>query len=88
MVSRRGFLGAGVAFVGCSMLAPHAHAQAARRTVTLRGKKMKVIDIHAHCAIPEAMATAASTAIQATLSHSSRKARRISLCRRGSTSTN
>ena len=39
-------------------------------------------------AMPEATATAASTAIQPTLSHSSRNARRISLCRWGSTTTN
>ena len=59
MGSRREFLGraaglAGVAFVGCSLLGPHAHAQG-RRMVTLRGKRMKVIDVHAHAAVPEAM---------------------------------
>src|SRR5437879_409531 len=61
MSSRREFLGAaaglaGVAFTSCGILgARHAHAQG-RRTVTVRGKKMKVVDVHAHCSIPEAMA--------------------------------
>ena len=60
MSSRRAFLGkaaglAGVWFTGCGLLGPHpAHAQA-RRTVTLGGKRMKVIDVHAHAAVPEAM---------------------------------
>src|SRR5258708_5912032 len=58
MSSRREFLGkaaglAGVAFVGCSLVGT-ARAQG-RRTVTLRGKRMKVIDVHAHAAVPEAM---------------------------------
>jgi len=59
MSARREFLGkaagiAGVCFVGCGLLGPHVHAQG-RRTVTLRGKRMKVIDVHAHAAVPEAM---------------------------------
>src|SRR5207248_29741 len=55
MSSRREFLGAGLCFVGCSMLGAHAHAQGARRTVTVGGKRMKVIDVHAHAAVGEAM---------------------------------
>src|SRR5689334_3522380 len=55
MGSRRDFLTAGIGFVGCSLLGPVAHAQGARRTVTLGGKRLKVIDMHAHCAIPEAL---------------------------------
>ena len=39
-------------------------------------------------AMPDPTPTAASTAIQPTLSHSSRNARRISACRWGSTLTN
>ena len=50
MTTRREF----VAFVGCSLL-PAAHAQSRRQTV-VSGKKIKVVDIHAHCAVPEAMA--------------------------------
>ena len=63
MGNRREFLGssagalAGLAFVGCDLLAPgHAHAQARRRETMVAGKRAKVIDVHAHCAVPEAMA--------------------------------
>jgi aminocarboxymuconate-semialdehyde decarboxylase len=54
---RRQFLGAGVAFVGCSLLGS-AQAQGARREVLVSGKRVKTIDVHAHVAIPEAMALA------------------------------
>ena len=62
MSTRREFLGsagafAGLAFVGCDLLASRrAHAQARRREVVVSGKRAKVVDIHAHCAVPEAMA--------------------------------
>ena len=62
LTTRREFLGsagslAGLVFVGCEMLAvPHAHAQPRRRETMVAGKRAKVIDIHAHCAVPEAMA--------------------------------
>ena len=57
---------AGVAFVGCDLLdARHAHAQGAaggpaagarpRREVSVNGKRIRTIDIHSHCAFPEAM---------------------------------
>ena len=63
MTTRREFLAnaglAGVCFVGCSLLGPHrAHAQP-RRTVKLGGKRAKVVDVHAHAAVPEALALAA-----------------------------
>jgi aminocarboxymuconate-semialdehyde decarboxylase len=65
MTTRREFLGgavglAGVCFVGCSLLRPHAaHAQTqTRRTVKVGGKRMKVIDVHAHAAVAEAMVLA------------------------------
>lgn len=60
MTTRREFLAgaaglAGVCFVGCSLLGPHrAHAQG-RRTVKVGGKRVKVIDVHAHAAVPEAL---------------------------------
>ena len=60
--SRREFLGSagalgGLAFVGCDLLgARHVHAQPRRREVIVAGKRAKVIDVHAHCAVPEAMA--------------------------------
>ena len=63
MGNRRAFLGSatgalsGLAFVGCDLLAPgHAHAQPRRRETMVAGKRAKVIDVHAHCAVPEAMA--------------------------------
>ena len=45
-----------VAFVGCDLLdARHAHAEGAprRREVVVSGKRVKTVDIHAHCAFPE-----------------------------------
>nr|WP_298275335.1 hypothetical protein [uncultured Bradyrhizobium sp.] len=65
MTTRRDFFGkatgalAGVAFCGCSMFdAPHVHAQPAtrRREVVVNGRRVKTVDIHAHCAFPEALA--------------------------------
>jgi aminocarboxymuconate-semialdehyde decarboxylase len=42
-------------FVGCSLLGPRAaHAQA-RRIVKVGGKRMKVIDVHAHAAMAETL---------------------------------
>ena len=63
MTTRREFLGdaagamAGIVFVGCGLMgmAP-AQAQARRREVVVNGRRAKVIDVHAHCAVPEAMA--------------------------------
>src|SRR5262245_40683036 len=60
MSSRREFLGkaagiAGLCFTGCGLLTPHVHAQGGgRRLVTVGGKRVKVIDVHAHAAVPEA----------------------------------
>jgi aminocarboxymuconate-semialdehyde decarboxylase len=52
-----------IAFVGCDAMAatsaaPQAQAQARarRREFIVSGRRAKVIDIHAHCAVPEAMA--------------------------------
>ena len=45
-----------VAFVGCDLLdARHAHAEGAprRREVVVSGKRVKTVDIHAHCAFPD-----------------------------------
>ena len=51
---------AGAVFVGCDMMRSHAHAQGPgaprRREVVVNGRRVKTIDIHAHCAFPEAMA--------------------------------
>src|SRR5712664_3045963 len=63
MTTRREFLGttagalAGIAFVGCDLLAaPPARAQARRREVMVGGRRVKTVDVHAHCAVAEAMA--------------------------------
>ena len=61
MVNRREVLGAagalgGVAFVGCSLMgASPAQAQTRRREVVVNGRRVKTVDVHAHCAMPEAM---------------------------------
>ncbi|HEV2976496.1 MAG TPA: amidohydrolase family protein [Casimicrobiaceae bacterium] len=62
MSTRRKFIGrtagalAGIAFVGCDLLAAApACAQGRRRETTVAGKRVKVVDVHAHCAVPEAM---------------------------------
>jgi len=51
MTSRRDF----VLFVGCALI-PQAHAQPQRREVRVAGRRIKTIDVHAHCVIPEAEA--------------------------------
>ncbi len=64
MTSRREFLKktanatAGVLFTGCPLL-DAAHAQqkppVKRREVSVGGRRVKTIDVHSHCVIPEAM---------------------------------
>lgn len=55
MSSRREFVkdaagtAAGVIFTGCGLL-----EAAPRRQVVVGGRRVKTIDIHAHCAVPEA----------------------------------
>jgi aminocarboxymuconate-semialdehyde decarboxylase len=65
MKTRRDFLKdaaatAGVIFTSCSLLdAAPARAQAPgkkRLPVMVKGKRVKTIDVHAHCLIPEALA--------------------------------
>ena len=63
MSTRREFLGttagalAGIAFVGCDLIAAApAQAQAPRREVMVGGKRVKTVDVHAHCQVPEALA--------------------------------
>ena len=49
----------GVVFVGCDMQPDgggHAHSQPKRREVVVNGKRVKTVDIHAHCVVPEAIA--------------------------------
>src|ERR1700709_70044 len=52
---------AGIAFVGCAMTAaassPTSHQNTQRRReVVVNGKRIKTVDVHAHCAVPAAMA--------------------------------
>ena len=61
---------AGIAFTGCAMMGAasasgsrpsghghaHAHAEARRREVVVNGKRIKTVDVHAHCCVPKAMA--------------------------------
>ena len=60
MIARRAFLRrtgalAGLVFVGCELLGG-ARAEARRREVFVRGKRVRTVDVHAHCAVPEALA--------------------------------
>ena len=62
MSNRRDFLresvgtAAGVLFTGCSLLnaASQTSKPARRRQVVVGGRRVKTIDVHAHCAVPEA----------------------------------
>ena len=49
---------AGIAFVACGLEGGVGGAQARprRREVVVNGKRVKTVDVHAHCAVPEAMA--------------------------------
>src|SRR5262245_49368284 len=59
MSTRREFVegAAGIAFVACNMtgIAP-VEAQGRRREIVVNGRRVKTVDVHAHCAVPEAMA--------------------------------
>jgi len=61
MSNRREFLraAAGVVFTSCSLLdaAPQGSAKSVRRRqVMVGGKRIRTIDVHAHCSVPEAVA--------------------------------
>jgi aminocarboxymuconate-semialdehyde decarboxylase len=49
---------AGLAFVGCNVTDAIAHAApraaTARRLVTIKGRRITTVDMHAHCAVPQA----------------------------------
>jgi aminocarboxymuconate-semialdehyde decarboxylase len=62
MTTRRELLGqaagmmAGIAFTGCGLMHPaSAQVPARRREVVVNGKRVKTVDVHAHCHIPEAL---------------------------------
>ncbi len=48
---------ASIAFVGCAMTstASPTHTHPRRREVVVNGKRIKTVDIHAHCCVPAAM---------------------------------
>ena len=49
--------GSGLAFVDCGMSADVGSLpEGRRRGVAVNGRRIKTIDIHAHCAVPEALA--------------------------------
>lgn len=56
MATRRGFLGAGLAFCGCCML-DRARAQqpAVTRPVRVGGAPVRTIDVHSHCIFEDAL---------------------------------
>ncbi|MEN3355413.1 MAG: aminocarboxymuconate-semialdehyde decarboxylase, partial [Betaproteobacteria bacterium] len=66
MSTRRAFIKntvgavAGIAFTGCSLQAQQSELQTRvngrRREVVVNGRRVKTVDVHAHCVIPEAMA--------------------------------
>src|SRR5438445_3503411 len=59
---------AGIAFVECSRTRPtSAQARARRREVVVSGRRVTTIDVHAHCAVPEAMALMGRKVEQPTL---------------------
>src|SRR5450631_411939 len=72
MTTRRDFLktgaAAGVMFCSCGLL-KSAHAQTPRATlpVSVAGKRIKTIDVHAHCVIPEGAKLLGNTAPPATV---------------------
>src|SRR5436305_820564 len=51
----------GITFTHCAVTAAaaehgHGHSHPRRREVVVAGKRVKTVDIHAHCCVPEAMA--------------------------------
>jgi aminocarboxymuconate-semialdehyde decarboxylase len=59
MTTRRSFLtgagSAGIAFCNCGLSGAAQAQQAARLPVTVRGRRVKTIDVHAHCLFHEAV---------------------------------
>src|SRR5262245_48931871 len=57
--TRRAFIkqAGGLVFVGCGIatVAAQSTPQAKRRVVTIRGRRIKTVDVHAHCAVAEAI---------------------------------
>ena len=52
---------AGIVFAGCGLVEmaeaqPQSGHAASRRQVVVDGRRVKTVDMHAHCAVPEAVA--------------------------------
>jgi aminocarboxymuconate-semialdehyde decarboxylase len=68
-MTRSDFVVDGIGFVGCNLLsaspayagAPSATAPTRRREVVVNGRRVKTVDVHAHCAVPEALALVGRT---------------------------
>jgi hypothetical protein len=62
MSTRREFLrktvgaAAGVLFTDCPLVAMSRARAQTRREVAVNGRRIRTVDIHAHCAVPEALA--------------------------------
>ena len=64
MTNRRAFLGSLGGLAGAGLLTgvlPSVRAQPARRQVTLNGRRILTVDIHAHCVFPEVAEVIAGT---------------------------
>jgi len=69
-----------VAFLSCELLdAKHAHAEGAprRREIVVSGKRVKTVDIHAHCAFPEANAMMGVKIVPTTLSETAERIKQM-----------
>ncbi len=67
MLNRRGFLrhaaaATSVVCVGCGMR--HAAAQTKRREVMVGGKRVRTVDVHAHCSVPDVLDLVKGTAME------------------------
>jgi aminocarboxymuconate-semialdehyde decarboxylase len=69
-----------VAFMGCDLLqARHAHAEGAprRREVVVSGRRVKTVDIHAHCAFPDVNALVGMKVAPASLNETAERIRQM-----------
>ena len=69
-----------VVFTSCDLLDHrHAHAEGAprRREVVVSGKRVKTVDIHAHCAFPEANGLMGVKIVPATLSETAERIKQM-----------
>ncbi|HEY3116391.1 MAG TPA: amidohydrolase family protein, partial [Chloroflexota bacterium] len=53
---------AGLVFVGCSLLSVAPSPAPRRREVVVKGRRVRTVDVHAHCVVPEAVTLGAREA--------------------------